>query len=118
MRPQSNTRERDIADLATRQHGVVAHYQLVALGFEPRAVRRRVEAGRLHRIHRGVYAAGHSVLARDGRFMAAVLAVGRAQCSAIDMPRCCGACTGPRARLSMSAPRAYSEAGLGYRCIA
>ena len=34
----------------------------------------RVRAGRLHRIHRGVYAVGHTRLSRNGRFMAAVLA--------------------------------------------
>ena len=32
--------------------------------------------GRLHRIHRGVYAVGHPVLTVDGRRMAAVLAAG------------------------------------------
>jgi hypothetical protein len=36
----------------------------------------RAEAGKLHRIHRGVYAAGHPLLRREGHFMAAVLACG------------------------------------------
>ncbi len=38
---------------------------------------RRLAAGRLHRVHRGVYAVGHSVLGIEGRWMAAVLAVGK-----------------------------------------
>jgi very-short-patch-repair endonuclease len=39
-------------------------------------VRSRVEVGRLHRVHQGLYAVGHSVLSREGRWMAAVLACG------------------------------------------
>ena len=37
----------------------------------------RVAAGRLHRIHIGVYAVGHANLSLRGRWMAAVLAFGR-----------------------------------------
>jgi hypothetical protein len=62
--------------LAERQHGVVALPQLVRLGLSQRAVSHRAAAGRLHRIHRGVYAVGHPVLPRYGRWMAAVLAAG------------------------------------------
>jgi hypothetical protein len=40
------------------------------------AVHKRAAAGRLHRIHRGVYAIGHDALSPDGRRMAAVLACG------------------------------------------
>jgi hypothetical protein len=35
-----------------------------------------VEAGRLHRLYRGVYAVGHTVLRREARWLAAVLACG------------------------------------------
>jgi very-short-patch-repair endonuclease len=35
-----------------------------------------VRAGRLHRVHRGVYAVGHRRLSNEGRWMAAVLACG------------------------------------------
>jgi very-short-patch-repair endonuclease len=67
---------RTAAALALRQHGVVSHEQLRALGIEPRAIAHRLDAGRLHRVHRGVYAVGHRVLPQPGRWMAAVLACG------------------------------------------
>jgi hypothetical protein len=65
-----------VAELATRQHGVVALWQLRPLGLSATAVRSRVAAGRLHPVHRGVYAVGHPVLAGEGHSMAAVLACG------------------------------------------
>jgi very-short-patch-repair endonuclease len=40
------------------------------------AVAARVAAGRLHRVHRGVYALGHGGLTMRGRFLAAVKACG------------------------------------------
>lgn len=72
---ESSTDER-IAALATRQHGVVATRQLVALGLTKRAVSHRAQAGRLHPLHRGVYAVGHADVSYLGRWMAAVLACG------------------------------------------
>ena len=54
----------------------MAFRQLAALGMSRNAVSARSQAGRLHRIHRGVYAVGHPVLAVNGRRMAAVLAAG------------------------------------------
>jgi very-short-patch-repair endonuclease len=65
-----------IAALAGRQHGVVARRQLRALGLSEQAIERRLRAGRLHLLHRGVYAVGHRVLSRRGLWMAAVLACG------------------------------------------
>ncbi|MET0305634.1 MAG: DUF559 domain-containing protein [Solirubrobacterales bacterium] len=65
-----------IAKIAARQHGVVAVGQLYGLGLGERAARVRVNAGRLHRVHRGVYAVGHPALSQEGRWMAGVLAVG------------------------------------------
>ena len=64
-----------IAELAERQHGCVAHWQLRAC-FGRGAIEHRLRCRRLHRIHRGVYAVGHRVLGPDGWRMAAVLAVG------------------------------------------
>jgi hypothetical protein len=55
---------------------VIAQRQLVALGLSASAVRKRVAAGRLWPIHRGVYAVGHMALPPRGRYMAAVLACG------------------------------------------
>jgi hypothetical protein len=65
-----------LAALAARQHGVVARWQLRALGLCDTAITERVAAGRLHRVHQGVYAVGHTVLSPRGRWMAAVLAGG------------------------------------------
>ncbi|MGE5280810.1 MAG: type IV toxin-antitoxin system AbiEi family antitoxin domain-containing protein [Chloroflexota bacterium] len=65
-----------MADIAARQHGVVSLEQLLGLGINERAVIRRVEAGRLYRIHQGVYAVGQPALTQNGKWMAAVLAGG------------------------------------------
>ncbi|HEX5763548.1 MAG TPA: type IV toxin-antitoxin system AbiEi family antitoxin domain-containing protein [Solirubrobacterales bacterium] len=65
-----------IGALAERQHGVVARRQLLALGLTGSAIDRRIACGRLHRLHRGIYAVGHRAISREGRWMAAVLAVG------------------------------------------
>jgi predicted transcriptional regulator of viral defense system len=65
-----------IAALATRQHGVVATWQLLRLGYSHTQISDRRAAGRLRRIHRGVYAVGHRRLSPNGRWMAAVLTCG------------------------------------------
>ncbi len=65
-----------LAKLATRQHGVVTAAQLRELGLSRATITHRADAGRLHRIHRGVYAVGHDRLSEKGRYMAAVLAAG------------------------------------------
>jgi len=66
-----------IAALAERQHGVAATRQLRALGLTHDDIRYRTAAGRLHRIHQGVYAVGYRKLTPHGHRMAAVLAYGR-----------------------------------------
>jgi hypothetical protein len=68
--------DKRLAELAATQHGVVELGQLRILGLSAGGVQHRVSAGRLHRVHRGVYAVGHAVLGREGRWMAAVLACG------------------------------------------
>ena len=65
-----------IAELAGRQHGAVAHRQLLALGFSAAAIQRLVRSGYLHRRYLGVYAVGHTVLTLQGHWMAAVLTCG------------------------------------------
>jgi len=68
---------RRFAALAARQHGVVTRSQIVAVGLSNTMVRDRIANGHLIRLHRGVYAVGHDQLRREGRWLAAVLAVGQ-----------------------------------------
>ena len=66
-----------LAALAARQHTVFGLDQMVAVGLSPSAVNKRTTAGRLHRIHQGVYSlVPRSLLTREGHWMAAVLAAG------------------------------------------
>jgi very-short-patch-repair endonuclease len=77
-RPKLNTEtlDRSVADLAGRQHGVVARWQLQAIGLSERMIRTRVAHGGFQRWHRGVYAVGHRAVTVESRWMAAVLAHG------------------------------------------
>ena len=68
--------DRAIAALASRQHGLVTRTQLRAFGLRDSAITHRAAVGRLHRVHRGVYAVGHRVLPSRGAWMAATLACG------------------------------------------
>ena len=76
MEDKGRTERRPIAlaALATRQHGVVSAGQLRALGYSTTAISKAAARGRLHRIHRRVYAVGHRDLTWEGRCLAAVLA--------------------------------------------
>jgi very-short-patch-repair endonuclease len=65
-----------VAERAGKQWGVISREQLVALGAGRGAIERRVRTGRLHRLHRGVYAVGHRALRWEGHALAAVLACG------------------------------------------
>jgi very-short-patch-repair endonuclease len=78
MPDQSTTDPLDarLAKLAERQHGVVSRGQLLELGLGKSAIGDWVKRGRLHGVHRGVYAVRYPTLTRNGRFMAAVLACG------------------------------------------
>jgi predicted transcriptional regulator of viral defense system len=75
-RSAKGTLERVIVAIAGRQHGVIALWQLVSLGLSESAVRERIAAGRLHRIHQGIYAVGRPDVMIKGMRMAAVLACG------------------------------------------
>jgi hypothetical protein len=115
--PQSDEPPLDvlIARLAERQHGVVSLPQLQSLGLSARAVRDRVAAGRLTRIHRGVYAVGHSRLTQRGHWIAAVLAYGP---TALLSHRSAAALHGirpdnrPKIEVTLPSPSARSRPGI------
>jgi very-short-patch-repair endonuclease len=67
-------RHRPLFELASQQHGVVSTRQLDGLGYSPSSAAKAAKAGRLRRVHRGVYAVGHEPLTWEGRCLAAVLA--------------------------------------------
>jgi very-short-patch-repair endonuclease len=67
--------DRILSELAERQHGVVARWQLLTAGVGRRAIDRWL-GRRLHPIHRGVYAVGYPTSRTESRWMAAVLAAG------------------------------------------
>lgn len=79
-RPQAVTgqgADGPLAELARRQHGVVSLAQLTSeLGYSRSAVTRAANGGRLHRLHRGVYAVGHTSLSAQGLCLAGVFACG------------------------------------------
>jgi hypothetical protein len=83
MRDKRRQHSRDgghdaLAKLAERQHGVVSIRQLTGrLGYSRNAVSRAAKTGRLHLLHRGVYAVGHTRISVHGKCLAAVLACGR-----------------------------------------
>jgi hypothetical protein len=62
--------------LAGRQFGVLSGAQLREVGVGRGAVQNAMRAGRLHRVHHGVYAVGHTSLRPEGQRLAAVLACG------------------------------------------
>jgi very-short-patch-repair endonuclease len=65
-----------LAELAERQHGVVAQRQLRGLGISDDRIRGRLRRRQLHPIHRGVYAYGFRLVGKEARWIAAVLACG------------------------------------------
>jgi hypothetical protein len=73
----TRTRDREIAELATRQRGLLGRWQLIALGLRPDGIDDWIRRGRLHVIHRGVYALGHRALAPGAPWLAAVMTCGR-----------------------------------------
>jgi predicted transcriptional regulator of viral defense system len=75
MSPRDDTDHR-IGDLASAQHGPIAHRQLLALGLTHEQIAYRLRVGRLIREYREVYLVGHTALNREGRWMAAVLTCG------------------------------------------
>jgi hypothetical protein len=76
VRNKSADADLALARVAARQHGVVTLAQLRAAGIDRFGAARRAKAGRLHRLHRGVYAVGHANLSFEGRCLAVVFACG------------------------------------------
>ena len=103
-----------VALLAGRQHGVGTASQLLGLGLTHRMIDRRVAAGRLHRIHHGVYAVGHANLTPEARWMAATLACGP---DAVLSHRSAAALLGIRdaagSRIEVSSPRRVGRSRAG-----
>jgi very-short-patch-repair endonuclease len=66
-----------LAAVAALQYGLVTRRQLDDLGLGASAISERIRNGRLHRVDRGVYAGGHSVLRLEAYWLAATLACGR-----------------------------------------
>ncbi len=61
---------------AASQRGVLSVAELHACGLDDQAILVRARNGRLHKLHRGVYALGHPNISLEGRFLAAVKACG------------------------------------------
>ncbi len=68
--------DRAIAEIAARQHSVVARRQLVRLGLGRGAIAHRVRVGRLFVVHTGVYCVGNPRPTGRALSMAAVLRCG------------------------------------------
>ncbi len=68
--------DRAVADLASRQDGIITRKQLAGIGLSDREIEALLRSRRLHRQHRGVYHVGHASLSDRARLRAALLAVG------------------------------------------
>jgi predicted transcriptional regulator of viral defense system len=95
-----------LVELASRQHGVVSRAQLLELGFNREAIRRRIAGRWLHRLHAGVYAVGHHAVTQAARDLAAVFACGsQALLSHRAAGRRHGLLRSGAARIEVTAPR-------------
>jgi hypothetical protein len=105
---------KQVLAVAERQHGVLTHRQLIALGVAAQGIKHRAARGRLHRIHQGVYAVGRPHLDRDGRWMAALLACGPgavlSHSSAAELWRLDR--EGPGIEVTIISPRSASRPGI------
>src|SRR5215208_1784974 len=77
-RPDKRTARRDarVAERATEEWGVLSLEELRQCGLNREAVRGRVRAGQLHRLHRAVYAVGHRAVSLECQLLAAVKSLG------------------------------------------
>jgi len=65
-----------VARIASRQHGVVTRWQLLAAGISAGSIEKRLGKGSLIRVFPGVYRVGHVAPSLEADYMAAVLACG------------------------------------------
>jgi predicted transcriptional regulator of viral defense system len=119
MRGKTKSRlGKELAERASRQHGVLSRTQLSSIGLSSDAIDRRIAAGLLQPIHRGVYAVGHRPSTREARWMAAVLAAGP---DAVLAGRCAAALwcirQTSRSEVEVIAPRLCRRPGILARCI-
>ena len=70
------SRHSSVWALVRSQYGAISHEQLAARDYSNHAIQHRLDTGRLHQVHRGVYAVGRPELTQKGRWMAAVQACG------------------------------------------
>src|SRR4051794_14037540 len=76
MGAKVRTVEERLATLARRSHGVVSRDEMLRAGISQREIGRRVAAGLLIRVYRGIYRVGHAAPSIDASFIAAVKACG------------------------------------------
>lgn len=100
-----------VAQLADRQHGVVAYRQLIALGLSRWQIEDRVRQGRLFRVYRGVYAVGRRGITREGQWMAATLAAGDGAVLSHRSAAALWCIAKPTARHEVSVPTTAGRAG-------
>lgn len=94
-----------ISELAEGQGGLATARQLRALGLSPSAIGRRCQAGRLHTVHRGIYAVGHRGLGPTGVRLAALWACGPRACFGIRTAAALGGLLAdPRGRFDVIVP--------------
>lgn len=74
--PRASATSVRVAAVAGSQWGVINLRQLNACGVSGTMVSRWVAEGRLHRLHRGVYAVGHRAVPIEGRLTAALFFAG------------------------------------------
>ena len=95
---------------------MIARAQLLGLGFGRGAIRHRTATGRLHVVHREVYAVGHRRLTVYGRWMAAVLACGpNAALSHRSAAALWGLAQASGARVDVTTPRRSGSSRPGIR---
>jgi very-short-patch-repair endonuclease len=73
---RQQTLDREIGRVSAAQEGLISLEQLRKLGMSKDAASKRVSAGRLYRVHEGVFAVRLPLLSKDGWHLAAVLACG------------------------------------------